>query len=109
MEETIVISLGGSLIIPEELDLDFLKDFKTLILSHVEKGKKFLIITGGGKINTKYNNAAKQLGAPSDEELDWIGIAALKLNAELVRVMFAEHAHNEVINNLSTSLSFEHP
>ena len=28
MEETIVISLGGSLIIPEEIDVNFLEDFK---------------------------------------------------------------------------------
>lgn len=108
-EETIVISLGGSLIIPDELDLDFLKDFKELILSHVKQGKKFLIITGGGKINTRYNNAAKQLGNPIDKDLDWIGIASLRLNAELMRVIFAEYAHSQVINNLAEPLSFERP
>ncbi|MDP2947167.1 MAG: UMP kinase, partial [Nanoarchaeota archaeon] len=83
--ETIIISLGGSLIIPEELDIDFLREFKTLILSHVAEGKKFVIITGGGKLNKKYNEAAKRIGSPSHEDLDWIGIASLKLNAELLR------------------------
>ena len=43
--ETIIISLGGSLIVPDNIDIDFLKDFKKLILSQVEKGKKFVIIT----------------------------------------------------------------
>ena len=47
MKETIIISLGGSLIIPDVIDIDFLKDFKNLILSHVAQGKKFVIITGG--------------------------------------------------------------
>ena len=49
MQETIVISLGGSLIVPEEIDVEFLKKFRDLILAQVEKGKKFVIITGGGK------------------------------------------------------------
>lgn len=109
MEETIIISLGGSLIIPENLDLNFLKDFKALILSHVAKGKKFVVITGGGKICRKYQDAAKELGNPSIEELDWIGIASLKLNAELLRVIFGEYAHDRVIANLSTHFAFERP
>ncbi|MFA6258015.1 MAG: UMP kinase [Candidatus Paceibacterota bacterium] len=107
MEETIIISLGGSLIVPEEIDVEFLKDFKNLILEHVSKGKKFLIITGGGKTNKKYNEAVKKLADPSNEDLDWIGIASLKLNAELVRVMFAEWANVKVVENLSESFSFE--
>ena len=107
--ETIIISLGGSLIIPEELDVDFLKEFKTLILSHVALGKKFVIITGGGKLNKKYNEVAKKIGSPSHEDLDWIGIASLKLNAELLRVMFGEYAYKEVISNLSNKFFFEKP
>ena len=108
MQETIIISLGGSLIIPEELDVAFLKEFKNLILSEIAKGKRFIIITGGGKINNKYNEAAKQLaGNPSNENLDWIGIAALRLNAELLRVVFAEAAHEKVINNLAEAFSFD--
>ena len=107
MEETIIISLGGSLIVPEEIDIEFLKSFKTLILEHVALGKKFVIITGGGRINKKYNEAAKKISAPSDENLDWIGIAALKLNAELVRVVFAEYANVKVVENLSNKFLFE--
>lgn len=107
--ETIIISLGGSLIVPEDIDVEFLKSFKTLILEHVAQGKKFVIIAGGGKLNKKYNEAAKKIGDPSPEDLDWIGIASLKLNAELLRVMFGEYAHKEVISNLSNKLSFEKP
>lgn len=107
MEETIIISLGGSLIVPEEIDTEFLKDFKNLILEHVSMGKKFVIITGGGKTNKKYNEAVKKLADPSNEDLDWIGIAALKLNAELVRVMFAEWANVKVVENLSKDFYFQ--
>ncbi len=109
MEETIVISLGGSLIVPEELDVEFLKNFKQTIVSEVNKGKKFLIITGGGKICRKYQDGAKVLANPSNDDLDWIGIASLKLNAELVRVMFEDLAHYQVIPDLSLDFPFEKP
>src|SRR3990167_9131889 len=109
--ETIIISLGGSLIVPDSIDIDFLKEFKALILSHVAKDnnqrKKFVIITGGGEINRRYNKVAKELGSPTSEDLDWIGIASLKLNAELLRVIFADVAHNKVIANLGVPFSFE--
>ena len=105
MQETTIISLGGSLIIPEELDVAFLQAFRKLILEQAAKGKKFVIITGGGKINKKYNEAAKEIANPSPRDLDWIGIAALKLNAELVRVIFGDKAHQEVIANFSSPVA----
>ena len=109
MEETIVISLGGSLIIPDNIDVNFLKEFKALILEYVVKGKKFVIITGGGKLCRKYNDAAKELTSPSNEDLDWIGIASLRLNAELLRVIFGEYAHSEVVTNLTQPFSLDKP
>ncbi|MEI8174605.1 MAG: UMP kinase [bacterium] len=109
MEETIIISLGGSLIIPDQIDIDFLKSFKALILEHVRQGKKFVIITGGGKICRRYQDVAKDLSSPSHEDLDWIGIASLKLNAELLRVVFGEYAFDKVISNLAGDFSLEKP
>ena len=109
MEETIVISLGGSLIIPENLDINFLKDFKALILSQVAKGKKFVIITGGGKVCRKYQDVAKELSNPSAEDLDWVGIAALRLNAQLMRVVFREHTHAKIVKNLAENLELDMP
>jgi uridylate kinase len=109
MEETIIISLGGSLIVPGEIDVDFLKDFKKLILSEIAKNKKFFIITGGGKICRKYQKVATELSNPSSEDLDWIGIASLKLNAELLRVIFGADAHGKVISDPSSHFSFDKP
>jgi len=109
MQETIVISLGGSLIVPEEIDVEFLKKFRDLILAQVEKGKKFVIITGGGKTCRKYQNAAKNLVDASDQNLNLIGIASLRLNAELLRVVFGDYTCEKVINYLSENLSFINP
>lgn len=109
MNETIVISLGGSLIIPDQIDVAFLKNFKKLILAEVAKGKKFLIITGGGKLCRRYQEATKEITNPSRDNLDWIGIASLKLNAELVRVIFDEFASEQIVLNPSELFSFEKP
>ncbi len=109
MKETIIISLGGSLIVPDNIDIDFLKAFKVLILSHVALGKKFIIITGGGKTARKYQDAVKLISSPSNDDLDWIGIASLKLNAELLRVVFGEYSETEIVSNLSNDFPFEKP
>ena len=109
MEEVIIISLGGSLIVPENIDIDFLKDFKDLILGEVAKGKKFVIITGGGKTCRKYQEAAKQLSIPSNDDLDWIGIASLRLNAQLMRVIFREYCHPKIIKDLSQDFELDLP
>ena len=109
MDETIVISLGGSLIIPDQIDVEFLKDFKEIILSQIEKGRKFIIITGGGKVCRRYQDAAKELSNPPDDDLDWIGIASLRLNAQLVRVIFEEKTDKRIIKNFSESFEFNKP
>ena len=97
--EKIVISLGGSLIVPGEVDINFLKNFRKLILSQIEKGKKFVIITGGGKLARKYNDVAKEITDISTEDLDWIGIGSTRLNARLVRAIFGDLALKEIVLN----------
>lgn len=98
--ETIVISLGGSLIIGDNVMIPFLKDFVSLIKTYVEENNyRFVIITGGGKICRTYNLAAEEIGHPSKEDLDWIGIASTRLNAELLRASFGEIAYKEIISN----------
>lgn len=96
-KETIIISLGGSLIIPDEIDVSFLKDFKELIISQIKLGKKFVIVTGGGKICRKYNRAAEEISKISNTDLDWLGIYSTRFNAEFVKVLFGELAEKEII------------
>ena len=92
----IIISLGGSIIVPDHIDVGFLKKFHHLILSLDQY--RFVIICGGGETNRRYNAAAQKLGRPTNDDLDWIGIRSLKLNAELVRTMFGQVAYPKVID-----------
>lgn len=96
-KETIIMSLGGSLIIPDEVDTDFLKSFISIIKEYVSKGFSFLIITGGGKTCRKYNDYLKQIVSPSNVDLDWLGISITRVNAELVRICFGDLAYEKVI------------
>jgi uridylate kinase len=104
--EKIVISLGGSLIIPSDVDSDFLKSFRDFILSEIKLGKKFVIITGGGKLCRNYNSAAENIKDISKDELDWLGIYATRFNAEFVRVLFGEVAEKEIIIDPTLPLVF---
>ncbi len=93
----IVISLGGSLIVPNEIDVNFLTAFVSLIKDYVANGYNFLIITGGGRTCRYYNESLKQIVIPSNVDLDYLGIAATKLNAEFVRICFGDLAYGKVI------------
>jgi len=93
-----VLSLGGSLVCPEEIDVLFLKRFRNFILKWVKKGKKFLIFVGGGKIAREYQKVARGFNV-KDEELDWVGIFATFLNAQLVKSIFKDFAFQKVISN----------
>lgn len=95
--QTSIISLGGSLINPGKPDIAFLKKFAKVILHH--KDKQFVIICGGGTTAREYQQAAKKLGPMQQKDLDMIGIAATKLNAELVRSFFAPIAYEHVLDN----------
>ena len=95
--DTVVLSLGGSVIVPDGIDTDFLLRFKKLIMSLSDT--RFIIICGGGKICRRYQNTAKDLSDISRADLDWIGIKATRLNAELVRAGFGKEACPKVLNN----------
>jgi uridylate kinase len=88
-----IISLGGSLVMPGEIDIDFIADFRNRIRHHIRNGQRFLVIDGGGKISRWYQAAFQDLsGNASSEDIDWIGIAATRLNAEFLQRSFEGEA-----------------
>lgn len=88
-----VVSLGGSLVYPEDISVSFLKKFRRLIVKEIKRGKKFIIIVGGGGPARKFQNAAESIVRVSDEDKDWIGIHATRMNAQLLRTIFKKEAH----------------
>lgn len=98
--ETIIISIGGSLIVPNEIDTAFLKSVKTIVEQQIEKNKRIIIVCGGGKIARKYQNSAKKITKNiSDVDMDWIGINATRINACLMKSIFGDKAYVNIIKN----------
>ncbi len=102
----IVISLGGSLIIPDKINYEFLDKFKNTLRKHY-KTHKFIIVAGGGSIARKYIEALKKENK-SKNELSQAGIRATRMNALFLMQFFGKEANDtlpmdmhEVKNNLN--------
>lgn len=97
---TIVLSVGGSLVVPNGIiDTKFLSGLKKLIESQVKRGWHFVIVVGGGGTARHYQQAAKKVGKLSAEDLDWLGIHSTRLNGHLMRTIFRQIAHLEMFND----------
>jgi len=102
MSTTKVISLGGSIIVPDKVDSNFLLAFRAAILEYLE-GKtdsRLIIVCGGGAPAREYQRAYRAVIPEADADvLDWIGIAATRLNAELLKRLFRELCLEQVITD----------
>ncbi|MBR9691983.1 UMP kinase [Candidatus Woesearchaeota archaeon] len=105
-KEVIIISLGGSVIVPDNIDVKFLKKFRALIKSYSRK-YKFVLITGGGKTCRRYLAAAANAAKLYAEDLDWLGIHATRLNGHLLRTIFRDVAYPKVIRNPTKKVKFD--
>jgi uridylate kinase len=101
MQETVIISLGGSLFAPKEgqIDTNFLKTFSKFVSAQVNIGKKIFIIAGGGRPARLYQRALNDLITPTPTDLDWIGIYTTHLNAQLIRMSFQDLAYPHILTD----------
>jgi uridylate kinase len=98
--EYVVVSVGGSLIVPDEIDTVFLKNFHTLIQKEIGNGLSFFIITGGGKTARHYQEAARAVhGDLPRNDVDWLGIHSTRLNAHLLRTLFSDQAQARIVKD----------
>lgn len=111
-EPPIIISVGGSLIIPDGgVDTDFLSKLNFIIRKEVARGKRFMLIAGGGRIARHYQEAGRKvIGNINNEDLDWLGIHATRFNAHLLRTVFQDIANPRIITNYDKKLfNWEEP
>ncbi len=106
-EPPIVISIGGSLIAPKEgIDPKFLAKLNEFVRTYVKQGKRFFLVSGGGRLARTYRDAGKSvIGDMTEDDLDWIGIHATRLNAHLLRTIFADIANPRIIENYDKRLN----
>lgn len=98
MKKVVVLSLGGSLIAPEEIDIKFLNNFK-IILEKKSKDYKFVVVTGGGSIARKYISALRRAGKKEYLQ-SMAGIAVTRLNARFLTYLFGKDASEGIPHDM---------
>jgi len=103
---TTVVSLGGSIVAPEAPDPAFLSGLRLLVDRHLaaDKERRLIFVVGGGGPARRWQQAFREVAGTtgieaSHEALDWIGIMATRLNAQLVKALCAELAPQEVVTD----------
>lgn len=112
--EKIVISVGGSLVVPDGgIDTRFLSGFNNFVRGKLAENpnRQFFIVVGGGHIARHYRDAGKAvLGKElSEDDLDWLGIHATRLNAHLLRTIFRDLASPNIIKDYENIRKAEEP
>lgn len=111
---TKVLSVGGSIVVPEKPDTEFLTAFINMVKNWLSKDKnrKLILVVGGGAPARVYQNAYKEVAEKTNaqselNDADWIGIMATRLNAQLVKASFGSLCKNDVVYNPTENISFD--
>ncbi len=102
--DKIVMSIGGSLIVPDEgIDTKFLSDLNRFVREQLAKNKKrqFFLVIGGGQLARRYRDAGEEVikHELTLDDLDWLGVHATRMNAQLLRTIFRDIAHPYLIKH----------
>ncbi len=82
MREKLVISIGGSILLPRDEDVSYLRDLANM-LKRCSKDYDLFLVTGGGWVARKYIGWGREMKA-DEATLDELGIATSRLNARLL-------------------------
>jgi uridylate kinase len=80
--ENVVISIGGSVLVPDSDDANYIKSLVSL-LKEISASHRLFVVTGGGRIARFYIKLGRSLSI-SENDLDELGIEATRLNAQLL-------------------------
>ena len=94
-KKVIVLSLGGSLIIPDKVNIKLLEQFKAIIRKFY-KTHKFVIVCGGGAIARAYIEALKKEHR-TEYEISQAGIRATRMNAMFMMQFFGKKEANDTL------------
>jgi uridylate kinase len=101
MENVKVFSIGGSIIAPEKVNIGFIKEFYALVSSYLSiESNKVVLVCGGGGPAREYQAAYRGIsGMDSHDAEDRIGIAATRLNGELLRFVFVDYCRHDLVTD----------
>lgn len=102
--EKVVVSLGGSVLVPGDDDARHLRAL-SLLLRDVSKRVKLFVVTGGGRIARYYIETGRSLGI-GERTLDEFGIAVTRLNGRLLAATLAGRANRDPAPTYSEAAKF---
>src|SRR5437879_10036274 len=91
--EKVVVSLGGSVLVPGEDDARYVHALAQLLQSLSSRVKLF-VVTGGGRVARYYIETGRSVGI-RERTLDEFGIAVTRLNARLLSAALGGRANRE--------------
>ena len=98
-----VLSLGGSIVAPDGVDERFITDFTALVRDCIaaDEKRRFILVVGGGGPARHWQRAYRAVrgAAAVDEEADWIGVMATRLNAQLVKAVMGDWCTQDVVTD----------
>ncbi len=115
--KTKVLSVGGSIIAPNEPDVKLLSEFTKMAVSYLTSNPetRLILVAGGGGPARTYQNAYKEVAATYDADTakaagypetdmlnnacDWMGIMATRLNAQILKTCFGPLCEQEVVTD----------
>jgi len=94
VKKLVVISLGGSIIIPDRINTRVLREFRRMILKNTRK-YKFIIVCGGGITARNYIKGLENEELKEKEFFQCLlGISATRLNARFMTYFFGRDANS---------------
>lgn len=104
--KSIVISIGGSVILSEEVDVTFFRELVSL-LKEISKKYKIFVIVGGGNVARKYIKLGRDLRF-NEKVLDSIGICITRINAKIFKNII-EDSNNDIPCTTDEAIKKEKP
>src|SRR3989344_8379040 len=98
MKEIVVLSLGGSLIVPEKIDSAWLDKFKILIIKLI-KTYKFVIVCGGGFVAREYITILDNENK-SKKQQSLAGMDVTRMNAKIMMQILGDYANKQLPSDM---------
>ncbi|NJE07849.1 UMP kinase [Thermococcus sp. M39] len=93
----IVFDIGGSVLVPDKPDIDFIKKIAYQLVK-ISEDHEVAVVVGGGRVSRDYINAAKTF-TPNETFKDYIGIHITRANAMLLIAALGEKAYPFVVQD----------
>jgi len=100
MKKVIVISLGGSIIVPSQINVRLLEEFRDILIKN-SRDYRFVVVCGGGSVARYYINGLEDQHLIRKRYFQTtLGIYVTGLNAKFMTIFFRSHANKKIPKNM---------